>query len=105
MQQFTKSQKKHLRKMVGIAYKRHMEKAMAKLQQEFKSWNEGAINVWELNQKIHEYHNELSRDLYKMYVLAKPDIALAFAINNHILDLDEIREDCRSDIKRLAGIK
>ena len=50
-----------------------------------QKWGGKGIDVFELNERVHEFHNGISRELYKRYVMMDPDFSVAYALNNNIL--------------------
>ena len=48
---------------------------------------------FELNEKIHEFHNGISRTLYGRYVGMDPKIGVAHAIKNDVLKRAEIDDE------------
>ncbi len=94
--ELTKKQKKHIREMAGVAYEREMAAALDKLLAAFQEWKQGGITPFDLDEKIHQYHNGTARELYKQYATGDPDMSVLFALAKGILKIEEINEDCRS---------
>ncbi len=67
MIEFTKSEKRELRRLAGEVYKAEMEKEVAKLEAAFKTWSEGKITVFDLDEQIHEYYSGPRKQLYGFY--------------------------------------
>ena len=51
------------------------------------------MNCFALSNAIHEFHNGISRELYKTYTFADEDTAVAGAIANGILKREEVPDD------------
>ena len=68
----------------------------------FKAWRANDISVWDLNDKIHEYHDEIARTLYKSYTINNPIFSVAFGIANGVLSIDEVEESCRERVKSMS---
>lgn len=101
MTDLSKSQKKHLRQIAGQCYEKEMSIALNALYDNFKKWETSEISLWELNDKIHEYHNQTARDLWKNYEqMNDPGLSVAFALANGIIDIDLVNEDCREMLER-----
>ena len=98
---FTKSQRKEIRRLGGIAYQRDLELATGKLENEFVRWRKGEIDVFELNQRIHDFHDGPSRDLYKFYVLGEFHWGVASGLASGILDESEVDADIR---QKMTGL-
>jgi hypothetical protein len=95
---FTKSQKREIRRLAGIAYEREMSAAAAALEEEFKRWRRGELDVFALNEQIHKFHNGISRDLYKQYAMGDPDCAVALAVRRGVLTDQEVPAEIMSGI-------
>ena len=105
MRELTKSQKKHLRLLAKDCYEKEMSLALESLSEYFKKWETREISTWDLNDKIHEYHNEIARDLWKVYEsLSDPRVALSQAVIKGIIVIDEIPEDCRPLLQGLIDL-
>ena len=76
----TKKQKAELRRLAGLAHERELSEALTNLESEFGRWRIGEISVFELNDRIHEFHHGLSRDLYKLYDPRDAEIVVPGAI-------------------------
>jgi len=63
----TKSQQRRLRKLAGEVYEAEIAEALASLETDFKEWRRGQILPSELNDRIHDYHQEISREIWKQY--------------------------------------
>ena len=63
----TKRQRRELRELQGLAWERELGAALENLQEDFRSWRKGDISPFELNDRIHRFHNGRSRDLFNTY--------------------------------------
>lgn len=104
MDKLSKKQKKHLRELVDTAYERDLSKCLLTVASRFEAWKENEISVWDLNQVIHEFHNDIARELYKAYTMTDKELAVAFGVVQEVLSLDEIDETCRDRISKLAEL-
>lgn len=84
-----------LRQMAGIAYERELATASDALLQEFQRWKNKEIDVFELNERIHEFHHGISRELCNRYSGNGATISwcLASALKRGILSRNEVGED------------
>ena len=93
----TKKPSKHLaqklRQMAGIAYERELTSASEALLHEFQRWKNGEIDVFELNTRIHEFHNGISRALYIRYSGGDNTFVIASALHRGILTPEKVGED------------
>jgi len=100
MSEFNKKQKKHLRELAGLAYEKEMNLALGGLFEEFKKWEKGKLNPLDLNEKIHQHHNYKSRDLYKIYAMGDPEMAVARWIARGLIKEEEVKENCLGSLER-----
>lgn len=89
--EFTKLEKKELRRLSGVAYERELSSASGELESEFGRWRKGVIDVFLLNELIHQFHDVTSRDLYKAYVMGDTHWNVASAIARGILKESEVK--------------
>ena len=90
---FTKSQKKKLRELAGIANERELDREMEKLYQHFENWRSGKVNCFELSDLIHTFHQGASREIWKIYTYSDPDTAVSRAVASGLLKKEEISKD------------
>lgn len=90
---FSKKQKYHLRVLAEQCHQDELEEAMGELYEDFQKWGGKDISVFDLNDRLHEFHDGISRELYKRYVMLDPEFSVAYALNNGLLSEDEIGED------------
>lgn len=90
---YSKKQKRYLRDLAAECHEFELEDALEELYEEFQKWGGKSINVFELNDRIHEFHNGISRELYKRYVMMDADFSVAYALNNNILDEETVDEE------------
>ena len=90
---YTKAQRKKLRELAGIAYKRELDQELEKLYKQFNNWRNKKINGFELNELIHGFHQGISRDLWKFYNNIDAGSAVAVAIAKGLLSNKEVPEE------------
>ena len=81
--------------MAEIAYERELTIASDALLHEFHRWKNKEIDVFELNDRIHEFHHGISRELYNRYSGNELIMSwcVASALQRGILTREEIGED------------
>lgn len=89
----TKASRRKLRELAGVAYKRELGTELSKVEQDFARWRKGEINPFELSDRIHRFHDGISRDLYVIYRDLPPHNAVARAVAYRILERTEIPPD------------
>jgi hypothetical protein len=89
----TKIEKRELRDLAAAAHEIELSEAVISLYGIFQSWHEKQINVFDLNQDIHEFHDGISRDIYKKYVLGDLFFPVAQAVFLGILKRENISSE------------
>lgn len=94
MNELSKKQRKVARELMRIAYAREEDCHLEKLAQHFDAFRNHQIKGWELNELIHQYHNGILRDIYKIYNYTKSEVyLLARAVHLGFLKDEEIPDD------------
>ena len=101
MDRYTKAQRKKLRQLKDIAYERELDQALEKLYKKFQNWRNKEVDGFELNDLIHKHHQGASREIWKFYTYAEPDMAVAHAVNQGLLK----KEDIPGDILEIIDIR
>ena len=87
---FTKTERREIRRLAGLAHERELSSAVADLQSTFEQWRNGKIDVFALNDQIHKYHDGISRELYKKYAMGETHWSVASAIARGVLRESEV---------------
>jgi hypothetical protein len=95
----TKANKRKLRELAGVAYRRELGHELAKLEMDFARWRGGKIDPFELSDRIHHFHDGVSRDLYVSYRDLSPIHAVARAIALQVLDRTEIPSELLAELE------
>ncbi len=90
-----------MRQLKDIAYERELDQELSELYQDFQKWRNKEIDGFELNDLIHKHHQGASREIWKFYTYADPDVAVAHAINQGLLK----NEDIPGDILEIIDIR
>lgn len=91
--ELTKSQRRRLRELSGLAYERDLSEALGKLEADFRRWRAGEIDAHELSVSIHRFHQGPARELFTKYEPRNTDFAVADAIHRGIIAEDEAGAD------------
>jgi hypothetical protein len=100
---FSKEQKRILRELAAECHEWHLRTLLENLYEDFQKWVGDSIGSFELTERIHKFHDGAARDLYKIYVLAPPEFAICFAINNSVISLDAIDPEIYEEIQALVA--
>jgi hypothetical protein len=86
---FTKAQRRRLRELARIAYERELSYELERLESAFQRWHSGEMDAFALAAGVHEFHQEVARDLYSKYEHADPEWPVAHAIHRGLIRPDE----------------
>ncbi|MCX9157285.1 hypothetical protein OPU71_14245 [Niveibacterium sp. 24ML] len=78
--EFTRSETKLLRRLADEAWDAELRVCLLELHAQFDSWANQGISSFELVERIHEFHNGASRQLYGRYTSLTPALAVARAV-------------------------
>ncbi len=90
MTQPTKQTKKLIRQYGAIANERELSQVLRDLHSEFERWQKGEISPGDLNDKIHEFHDGPSKNIWVKYSTSNPQAGLAAAIASGLITKDEV---------------
>jgi hypothetical protein len=76
----TKSQKRRIRELAGIAYERELTRELTDLEAEFVRWRKGEIDADDLSDRIRRFHQGPNHRLFLTYTGSSKDLAVAAAI-------------------------
>ena len=98
----TKATKRKLRELAGMAYRRELGHELAKLEMDFSRWRGGEIDPFERSDRIHHFHDGVSRDLYVAYRDLSPSHAVARAIALQVLDRTEVPAEILGELESMV---
>ena len=107
MQDHPKHVKKQLRELSEKAYKRELDAALSDLHKQFETWRQDKIDCWDLNDSTHEFHDGISRELYKQYTMSgnsSHGFLVASALARKVLCREEISDDVYNIIEPIASL-
>ena len=87
---FTKSEWTQLKLLMDRAYERELEEALGEVMNGVDAVRAGRIDVFDLSDLIHQFHNGAARDLWKFYNGLKPPMLVASALKRGYLRADEV---------------
>jgi hypothetical protein len=90
---WTKKQRRELTELQGLAWERELSAALESLQRDFRSWQSGEISPFQLNDRIHRFHNGRSRELFNMYSGSLNMFHLEFVVARGVIEESEVSED------------
>lgn len=95
---YPKRIKRILRQLCTQAYEAELARALNDLDTRFIEWKRGAITPFDLNDAIHEFHQNASRELYNKYSNPLLGPTIASAIADGLLDREVIAPEVLSYI-------
>lgn len=105
MVELSKAARKAIRDAAGLAYQRELCAALEDLGSQFAKWESGEINAFELSDLIHEFHQGISRELFKRYDgTSVPDFAVAGAVLRGSIKESEIPEAGREHVMKIVSL-
>lgn len=102
---YSKAQRRALRELAGLAHRRELERELAELEAHFKAWREGQIGPFALNDRIHEFHNGPSRDLWKTYVMLHAEMVVPTAVVRGVLQENELPADLLESMRPILDYR
>jgi hypothetical protein len=93
MKEYSKSEKRRLRELAGIAYEREMKESLSAFIARVDDWKAGKITSLELSQLLHRYDYGESRKLWAVYQSPRHDMLVARAIAIGLLSEKEAGND------------
>ncbi|MCL7489601.1 MAG: hypothetical protein M8357_15655 [Desulfobulbaceae bacterium] len=98
-----KSTKKRLKQLTAIAHGRELTAALKELRPSFGDWQDGEIDSFELNDRIHTFHQETSREIWKRYIPGTPSgMQVARALALGFLTEEEVGQELVEKLRPLV---
>ena len=94
-----KQRRKKTRELVATAYLRELTAALTALAARVAAWRAGQIDVFQLNEEVHAYHNGPARDLWKKYNMPA-DLLLTLLVAGGVIQKDEVPADLLEALHR-----
>jgi hypothetical protein len=101
MQESPKRIRRLVREWAGIAHDRDLRHALSELRAHFDRWDRGEIDSFELNDLVHRFHQDTSREIWKRYATTRPEPAVASAVAAGVLRKEELPKEL---VQHIAGL-
>ena len=101
MQEIPKRIKRLVREWAAVAHERDLRKALSELRIAFDRWERGELDSFELNDLIHRFHQDTSRDIWKRYATTHLEPAVAAAVAAGVLQRQELPPEL---VAHIAGL-
>ncbi|WP_027856634.1 hypothetical protein [Marinobacterium jannaschii] len=103
MTDISKKTKKILNELASQAYEKDLSRCLDVVYKHFQAWKAGEIEVWDVNQAVHDYHDGIARELYKTYCMNDPLFSVVFGVHQGLISIDDVPEEVRIDVERMAS--
>ena len=90
--QYAKTIRKKLRELAGLAHERELSGALETLDNHFTRWRRQEIDCFELNDRIHSFHQNISSELWKTYSSMEDDFLVCRAVKLGFLSKEDVPE-------------
>jgi len=101
MQEVSKRIKRQVREWATIAHDRDLRQALGELRAQFDLWERGEIDSFELNERVHRFHEDTSREIWKRYATTRLEPAVASAVAAGVLHREELPSELLQHINGL----
>jgi hypothetical protein len=101
MQEVPKRIKRLVRDWAGIAHDRDLRKALSELRAQFDRWDRREIDSVELNELVHRFHEDTSREIWTRYGTTHLEPAVASAVAAGVLHKEELPAEL---VQHIAGL-
>ena len=101
MQDVPKRIKHLVREWAGIAHDRELRRALGELRIQFDRWERGDIDAFGLNDLVHQFHQDASREIWKRYATTHLEPAVASAVAAGVLRKEELPTEL---VQHIAGL-
>ena len=101
MQEVPKRIKRLVRDWAGIAHDRELRKVLNELRVQFDRWERDEITALELNDRVHRFHEDTSREIWKRYATTHLEPTVASAVAAGVLRKEELPAEL---VQHIAGL-
>jgi hypothetical protein len=96
----SKSERARLRELAEEAWDAELSEHLLELYEEFGRWANNGMSAFDLGEKIHQFHDGVSRELYKRYAMLDPAISVARAVALGFLGEEALGESLSRKLAR-----
>jgi hypothetical protein len=100
----SKRERALLRHLATRAWELELEEELTRLFEDFGKWADKGMSCFDLSDKIHEFHNGVSRELYGRYTGLEPAIAVSRAVALGILGESEVGTELLKKLEREIAV-
>ncbi len=103
--QIPKRLRRELRQLATKAEEAELRAALQPLANDFKRWESGEIDSFDLKALIHDFHQGAARNIYVSYDTPDPSFMVANAIVLGMLDPAAVSPELMTELARLIEIR
>jgi len=96
--------RKELRRLASLAHDRDLTRALEALDAAFAEWREGKLEAYELNERIHDYHQGVQREIWTLYKRGNEGLAVARALALGLLEPAEVAPELAAALEPTARL-
>ena len=101
MQEVPNGIKRLVREWARIAHDRDLRKALNDLRRQFDRWDRGEIDSFELNELVHRFHQDTSREIWKRYAATHLEPVIASVVAAGVLRKEELPSEL---VRHISGL-
>lgn len=98
---FTRTERRLVRELAGLAYERELGAALAELEEAFAEWRAGRLSPHDVSDRVHAFHQGPARTLYTLYANLPPEHAAARGVAIGLLAPGEVAPEL---LERLGSV-
>ena len=92
---WSKKQRRELRTLQGLVWERELAAALRSLSHDFDAWERGDCSVFDLSDRIHDFHTGPRKELFNRYTGTLWADWIARAVVTGVLDETELSAELR----------
>ena len=89
---YSKPIRKKLRELASLAHERELSSTLETLDRHFAQWRRQEIDCFDLNDRIHSFHQKTSSELWKTYSSMEDDFLVCRAVDLGFLSKEDVPE-------------
>lgn len=101
---YSKAAYKKMGELSKMAYERELRGEIEKLAEQFQLWRDNRIDIWDLEEAVHKFHNGPARKLYARYRELSSEQVLPYALHKGFVAHEDLPEEIVEEMRMKAGI-
>lgn len=103
---YPKELRKQMLELAGIVHEEILRRALIELDRSFEQWRRNEIDSFELEARIHEFHQGSSRRIFDQFGrdrVAERPWKIAVGVAEGIIDISAVPPEIRAEVQRLVN--